>query len=199
MSDSFVRNNSAIGAQANVKENNGTINIGNSRSRLSATFERLEQEILNNTRKEVIDELLLYTTKLDGTKGLEEKLQDGGFQKMFIQKAIIQKEMYAKRATKYECYPAAQEIILSLFARIKNEFDVRIYPMIIKGADVPSIMQEVHKQIVSPILQMIEMNGANDQSLYFNMDHIYGMIYYLTGMCHLNWKDYDNNPLAELI
>lgn len=43
MSDSFVRNNSAIGAQANVKENNGTINIGNSRSRLSATFERLEQ------------------------------------------------------------------------------------------------------------------------------------------------------------
>lgn len=192
MSDSFVRNNSAIGAQANVKENNGTINIGNSRSRLSATFERLEQEILNNTRKEVIDELLLYTTKLDGTKGLEEKLQDGGFQKMFIQKAIIQKEMYAKRATKYECYPAAQEIILSLFARIKNEFDVRIYPMIIKGEDVPSIMQEVHKQIVSPILQMIEMNGANDQSLYFNMDHIYGMIYYLTGMCHLNWKDYDN-------
>ena len=192
MSDSFVRNNSAIGAQANVKENNGTINIGNSRSRLSATFERLEQEILNNTRKEVIDELLLYTTKLDGTKGLEEKLQDGGFQKMFIQKAIIQKEMYAKRATKYECYPAAQEIILSLFARIKNEFDVRIYPMIIKGEDVPSIMQEVHKQIVSPILQMIEMTGANDQSLYFNMDHIYGMIYYLTGMCHLNWKDYDN-------
>lgn len=192
MSDSFVRNNSAIGAQANVMENNGTINIGNSRSRLSATFERLEQEILNNTRKEVIAELLMYTTKLDGTKGLEEKLQDGGFQKMFIQKAIIQKEMYAKRATKYECYPAAQEIILSLFARIKNEFDVRIYPMIVTGVDVHLIMQEVHKQIVSPILQMIETNGANDQSLYFNMNHIYGMIYYLTGMCHLNWKDYDN-------
>ena len=192
MSDSFVRNNSAIGTQANVMENNGTINIGNSRSRLSATFERLEQEILNNTRKEVIDELLMYTTKLDGTKGLEEKLQDGGFQKIFIQKAIIQKEMYAKRATKYECYPAAQESILSLFARIKNEFDVRIYPMIITGVDVPLIMQEVHKQIVSPILQMIDTNGANDQSLYFNMDHIYGMIYYLTGMCHLNWKDYDN-------
>lgn len=192
MSDSFVQNDSTVGTQANVKENYGYISIGNSRSRLSATFERLEQEILNNTTQEVIDELLMYTTKLDGTKGLEEKLQDGGFQKMFIQKAIIQKEMYAKRATKYECYPAAQEIILSLFARIKNEFDIRIYPMIITGVDIPLIMQEVHKQIVSPILQMIEMNGANDQSLYFNMDHIYGMIYYLTGMCHLNWKDYDN-------
>ena len=192
MSDSFVRNDSTVGTQANVKENYGYISIGNSRSRLSATFERLEQEILNNTTQEVIDELLMYTTKLDGTKGLEEKLQDGGFQKMFLQKAFIQTEMYAKRATKYECYPAAQKIILSLFARIKNEFDIKIYPMISKGADVSSIMQEVHKQIVSPILQMIETNGANDQSLYFNMDHIYGMIYYLTGMCHLNWKDYDN-------
>lgn len=96
MSDSFVQNDSTVGTQANVKENYGYISIGNSRSRLYATFERLEQEILNNTTQEVIDELLMYTTKLDGTKGLEEKLQDGGFQKMFIQKAIIQKEMYAK-------------------------------------------------------------------------------------------------------
>lgn len=192
MNDPFVRNNSTIGAQANIKENNGTINIGNNRSRLSATFERLEKEILNNTTQEIIDELLMYTTKLDGTKGLEEKLKDGGFKKMFIQKATLQKEMYAKRATKYECHPAAQEIILSLFARIKNEFDIKIYPIISKGADVSYIMQEVHKQIVYPILQMIETNGAKDQSLYFNMDHIYGMIYYLTGMCHLNWKDYDN-------
>ena len=192
MSDSFVRNNSAIGAQANVKENYGSISIGNNKSRLAATFERLEKEILNNTTKEVIDDLLMYTTKLNGTKGLEEKLQDGGFKKMSIQKAIIQKEMYAKKATRYECNPAAQEIILSLFARIKNEFDIKIYPMILNGSDVSSIMQEVHRQIVSPILQMIETNGANDQSLYFNMDHIYGMVYYLTGMCHLNWKDYDN-------
>lgn len=192
MNDSFVRNDSTVCTQANVQYNNGTVNIGNSRSRLSATFERLEKEILANTTKEVIDDLLMYTTKLDGTKGLEEKLQDGGFKKSFIQKATLQKEMYAKKATKYECYPAAQEIILSLFARIKNEFDVRIYPMITRGADVSSIMQEVHNQIVSPILQMIEANGAEDQSLYFNMDHIYGMIYYLTGMCHLNWKDYDN-------
>lgn len=192
MNDSFVRNDSTVCTQANVQYNNGTVNIGNSRSRLSATFERLEKEILANTTKEVIDDLLMYTTKLDGTKGLEEKLQDGGFKKSFIQKATLQKEMYAKKATKYECYPAAQEIILSLFARIKNEFDVRIYPMITRVADVSSIMQEVHNQIVSPILQMIEANGAEDQSLYFNMDHIYGMIYYLTGMCHLNWKDYDN-------
>lgn len=192
MNDSFVRNDSAIGAQANVKENYGSISIGNNKSRLAATFERLEKEILNNTTKEVIDDLLMYTTKLDGTKGLEEKLQDGGFKKMFIQKAIIQKEMYAKKATRYECYPAAQKIFLDLFGRIKNEFDEEIYPLISKGVEVHIIMQQVRRQIVCPILHLIEANGENDQSLFFTMDHIYGMIYYLTGMCHLNWKDYDN-------
>jgi len=192
MNNPFVRNDSTVGAQANVQENLGTINIGNNESRLSATFERLEKEILRNTKKEVMDDLLMYKTKLNGTKDLEEKLQDGGFRNTFIQKAKTQKEMYAKKSTKYECYPAAQEIFLDLFARIKNEFDIKIYPMILNGADVSSIMQEVHKQIVCPILQMIETNGAKDLSLYFNMDHIYGMIYYLTGMCHLNWKDYDN-------
>ena len=192
MNETFVRNGSSVGSQVNVQENLGLINIGNNKSRMSATFERLEKEILDNTTKEVIDGLLMYNTKLNGTKDLEEKLQDGGFKKTFIQKATFQKEMYAKKATRYECYPAAQEIILGLFARIKNEFDIKIYPMISHGVDVSTIMQEIHKQIVCPILQMIEENGASDKSLYFNMDHIYGMIYYLTGMCHLNWKDYDN-------
>lgn len=192
MIDSFVRNDSTVGAQANVKDNYGTISIGNKKSRMAATFERLEKEILNNTTKEVVDELLMYTTKLDGTKGLEEKLQDGGFKKRFIQQAIMQKEMYAKKATRYECYPAAQEIIQDLFARIKNEFDVQIYPLISDGVEVSTIMQAVHRQIVCPIWKLIESNGENDQSLFFTMDHIYGMIYYLTGMCHLNWKDYDN-------
>ena len=53
-------------------------------------------------------------------------------------------------------------------------------------------MQQVHEKIVVPISDMLNANGAYDTYLNFNEDHIYGMIYYLTGMCHLNWKDYDN-------
>ena len=85
MNNPFVRNDSTVGAQANVQENLGTINIGNNESRLSATFERLEKEILRNTKKEVMDDLLMYKTKLNGTKDLEEKLQDGGFRNTFIE------------------------------------------------------------------------------------------------------------------
>lgn len=38
MIDSFVRNDSTVGAQANVNDNYGTISIGNKKSRMSATF-----------------------------------------------------------------------------------------------------------------------------------------------------------------
>lgn len=53
-------------------------------------------------------------------------------------------------------------------------------------------MKEIHKQIVLPIMNILNEDGENDMYLYLTVDHIYGMLYYLTGMCHLNWKDYDN-------
>ena len=100
--------------------------------------------------------------------------------------------MYAKIAMQYDCYPSAQKIIHSLFARIKHEFDDNIFPLIEGQQPLNIVMERIREKIVIPIRDMLEANGAHDSVLGFNEDHIYGMIYYLTGMCHLNWKDYDN-------
>ena len=54
------------------------------------------------------------------------------------------------------------------------------------------ILLALRINIVKPLMEKLERNGASDEYLRFSEDHIYGMIYYLTGMCHLNWKDYDN-------
>lgn len=191
MNDYFVHNDSSVESQVNIQNNQGNINLGK-RTRMSATFERLKKEICEHTTKEVMDDLMMYKTKLDGTKGLEEKLQDGGFNSASIQNAKWQKEAYAKKATKYECYPAAQDIFLDLFGRIKSDFYVNIYPLILQGYNISEIMKEIHKQIVLPIMNILNEDGENDMYLYLTVDHIYGMLYYLTGMCHLNWKDYDN-------
>lgn len=161
-------------------------------SRWESYFENLNKEILGNTRQEIIDDLLSYKTKLDGTKDLEEKLTDGHFKKSRITDATRQKEMYAKKATKYECYPSAQEINVNIFARIKNDFDTYVYPLIEEQLPLSEVMKAVHEKVVEPILRIIEENGAHDEYLKYTEDHIYGMVYYLTGMCHLNWADYDN-------
>lgn len=161
-------------------------------TRMNAYFQKLLDEIKGNVTDKVIDELLYYTTRLDGTKGMEEKLVDGGFKSSKIAEAKRRKELYAKKAMQYDCYPSAQHINLTLFSRIKNDFDTYIYPLIERGEELTLVMQQIHERIVTPIMTLLENNGAFDLHLRYTHDHIYGMIYYLTGMCHLNWKDYDN-------
>ena len=101
--------------------------------------------------------------------------------------------MYAKLAFQYDCYPSAQKIFHSLFARIKHEFDTSIFPLIEQKQPLNTVMEQIRLKIVIPIRDMLETNGAYDKYMGLNEDHIYGMIYYLTGMCHLNWKDYDDD------
>lgn len=161
-------------------------------TRMDAYFQSLLKEIENGITEDVFDALDYYKTKLDGTKDLEEKLTDGGFRPSRIAEAIRLKEMFAKIAMRYDCYPSAQKIIHSLFARIKHEFDDNIFPLIESQQPLNIVMKQIRESIVIPIRDMLEANGAHDTVLGFNEDHIYGMIYYLTGMCHLNWKDYDN-------
>lgn len=161
-------------------------------TRMSTYFQNLLDEIRGNITDEVIDELLWYNTKLDGTKGMEEKLADGGFRSRSIEEAKYYKQLYAKKAMQYDCYPSAQKIILNLFARIKHEFYTSVFPLIEAEQPLNTVMQQIREKIVTPIMELIEANGAYDKHLNFTEDHIYGMIYYLTGMCHINWKDYDN-------
>ena len=167
-------------------------NYRSNSSRLASDFERLRQEILKGVKQETIEELKYYITKLPGTRSAEEKLTDGGFKTSFIREAIRLKDLYARRATMYQDYPSAQQINLDLFSRIRHEFDDTIFPIIEGGADLSSVMHQIRTKIVNPIMQLLNENGAYDEHLHYSEDHIYGMIYYLTGMCHLNWKDYDN-------
>ena len=75
----------------------------------------------------------------------------------------------------------------------ESRFDRYIFPLIKEGESVTKVMQCTHEMIVEPLMKMLNENGEHDDDLRYTTDHIYGMIYYLTGLCHLNWKDYDND------
>jgi hypothetical protein len=194
MSDSQMNIGTAGSVNPNATSVNDTYNFYGTAlpTRMDAYFQSLLKEIENGITEDVFDALDYYKTNLDGTKDLEEKLTDGGFRPSRIAEAIRLKEMFAKIAMRYDCYPSAQKIIHSLFARIKHEFDDNIFPLIESQQPLNIVMKQIRESIVIPIRDMLEANGAHDTVLGFNEDHIYGMIYYLTGMCHLNWKDYDN-------
>lgn len=192
MNDSLVNNQGNVERQANVTNNTGSIYLS-SPNRWERKFRLLYEQITNEQRRnDIIDELKEYKTKLDGTKGLEEKLNDGYVPTSMIEKAVRQKESYAKKAEKYSCYTAAQEIDLELFAYIKDRFDVYVYPLICNKREYADVMKAIDINIVQPLYSILCENGGDDNFLNYNTNNIYGMIYYLTGMCHLNWTDYDN-------
>ena len=165
-------------------------NIYNSAAptRMSAYYRQLHQEILDKTPRDVLDDLLYYYTKQYDAKGVEEKLQDSGFTARSICVAMHQKQQFAKKASQFDCYPAAQEINLLFFTDIISAFSVYVAPMIESELPVDAVMERIHEKVVLPIMAKINENGEYDLDLHYTTDHIYGMIYFLTDMCHLNWK-----------
>ena len=168
-------------------------------SRMAADFERLREEIRKGVTQDIIDELKFYITELPGTKSVEEKLADGRFNEDQIFDAVCQKDMYARRAEQYQYYPSAQQIIFDLFSSIKNAFKTDIFPMIACGEELTVVMQAVRTNIVLDIKGKLEKMGSRDEYLHFSEDHIYGMIYYLTGMCHLNWAVYSKEDKTSTL
>ena len=187
-----VVNNGTVERQLNIDTNNGDI-YSHKPTYWENLFNRLKEQMSSEIRyHEIIEDLVEYRTKLDGTKGLEEKLRDGNIPARMILKALRQKDKYAKKADKFSCYEAAQQIDLQLFSMIKDKFEVFVYPMILKGASVNDIMITIETEIVDKARGILFSEGGNADSLNYTTDTIYGMLYYLTGMCHLNWTDYDN-------
>jgi hypothetical protein len=183
-----ITNNSPIDKQIIAA---GSIYLSK-KSRYAKRFEKLKSEFDNNERyQEVIEELEYYLTKLDGLN-LEKKLTDGGFNEKEIIKASKRKELYWKKYEKYKYYESAQKIDNDLFAKIKIDFETYIDPLIEAGEDKTKIMKIVLEKVVNPILILLNEEGEEDELLNYNAEEIYGMIYHLTGNCHLYWANYDN-------
>nr|WP_321375742.1 ABC-three component system protein [uncultured Bacteroides sp.] len=185
-----IDNLSTVSNQINIAENYGNLSLS-PKTRFSKRFEKLKNEIESNLQyKKILSDFEYYNTKLDG-KDMPSKLEDGGFSENYISKATLKKQKYAKKAEKYKFYESAQWIDCQLFAKIKLEFDTHVEPLINKGAERAIITQAVTEKVVKPVLDLINIEGENDDILNYDSEDILGMIYYLTGKCHINWKNYD--------
>lgn len=161
-----------------------------SESRLGGWFRRLNEEINNDIRlQKKLDDIKCYRTKMRHTIGLEAKLKDGGFSQSAINKARRLKMYFAKKSMRFQYYESAQRIDIYLFAKICHRFDTYILPNI-ESQPLSEINQMVYEMVVRPIVDEINANGSCDRHLCYTEDDIFGMLYYLTGNCHINWKEY---------
>lgn len=161
-------------------------------SRLASWFACLQEDFKNNVRlQKKMNDIMRYRTRLPHTIGLEQKLLDGGFAKKAIDKARRQKQSYAKKATKYQYYEMANKIDNYLFAIVSDHFDREVLPLIEDEKPLREINQAVYDKVVVPVMEELNAVGDSDTCLCYTLDDVFGMLYYLTGNCHINWAIYD--------
>lgn len=171
------------------------LHVSNTEHRLSRWFATLQDECRNDVRlQHKLDDIRRYRTRLPRTIGLEAKLRDGGFGQSDIAAALRSKQAFCKKSLRYQYFESAQRIDGYLFAKMSHLFDTYVMPLIREGQPQADIRQTVYEQVVMPIMEEINTYGADDLYLCYNEDDLYGMLYYLTGNCHINWTDYDVYP-----
>lgn len=188
MADQNVNNTGNVEKQVNTT---GDVYLNN-QTRWASKFQKLKEEVEKDIRFDTfIDDFTLYNTLLDG-KSMLEKLEDGGFNESELLQANIRKDKYAKKLVMRGLYETEQKIDVELFAFIKLNFETFIDPLIVNNSNKSIIKSTLNEKVVKPILDILNIEGKDDTFLNYNADDILGMVYFLTGKCHLNWKNYDN-------
>ncbi|MES3006621.1 MAG: ABC-three component system protein [Pseudomonadota bacterium] len=115
-------------------------------------------------------------------QGLEQKLLNANRNGQMVD-ASRQKELFAKQLHKHATSQAAQRIFLYLLGELLQRFRVYAKPIIEEEAPTCEIDRIVFEKVISPALQSLDRNVLD---LYH--DEIWGMVYYLTGNCHIRWS-----------
>jgi hypothetical protein len=143
---------------------------------------RAEQE-RSAVFRETIERLQHYTTPVVEMplKTLEEKLSDGKRTDL-LPLALVTKEMFTKKLLKHSFSESAQEMHAFLLAEVYTRFNDYVYVQIKDNAPKSVINHCIRESIVSPLLAIL---GENVLKHY--ADDINGMLYFLTGNCHIKW------------
>jgi hypothetical protein len=131
--------------------------------------------------KQTIERLQRWFRSEGDVIGLDEKLRLGEREDL-IALAIEAKDRFSKCLLRHEYSPAAQEIYAFLLAKTYQIFVSIIHPHICRGATAA----EIDKLLVSEVYDKVEVL-LEDNPLEIMPEEVMGMLYWLTGNCHLKW------------
>lgn len=157
-----------------------------SNTKLATLYNRLNEEFNSNKEiNHIIEDLLSYTTDTD-VIGLEEKIKNGGRER-YLNKIIWLKQEYRKKLERFQNYPSAQKIHTLILADVLHKFMTYIEPLIEKKPTEEELREKIDEFIIEPVFKVINEEGCDD-IMGLNKTDVHGMIYYLTGKCHIKWE-----------
>jgi ABC-3C protein len=154
-------------------------------SPMSRLIQKFHEEEKNNVQFNVtIDKLIQFQSCIDtgNVKGLEEKLSGTAFVSQ-LDSARRTKELFVKALAKHQFSESAQKIMAHLLADICQRFDLHVWPAIVAGFSSAQVNQMVQQHVIDPVKASLEENVLD-----FYAEEINGMLYFLTGNCHIKWN-----------
>ena len=182
MTDKFTAQTGNIvsGSQAGRDVN---IHGPDPRTTMRMLTQRFREELQDEAFREVIDSLQYYLdpSAPEGSFDLERKLS-AAQREANLSEATALKELFAKKLARHQLSPVAQEIFAWVLGHMQILFQVHVRPMIATGETPDVIDKVVLERVIEPAVVALE-----DNVLILNYQELRGMLYYLTGNCHIEW------------
>lgn len=134
--------------------------------------------------REFSEELNRFFSKalVKNFRNLEDKLTDGDREFLIIA-AMESKERLTKKIHRFSLYKSAQEIYTYLLVNIRTCFLHEVQSKIkSKKFSLHEIDDLVCSKIIEPFLHNLQ-----GSSLEIDRDELYGVLYFLTGNCYIEW------------
>jgi len=154
------------------------------RTTMRTLTRRFREEVQQDEAfRAVIDSLqyFLDPSAPDTSFDLETKLS-AAKRENDLSEATALKELFAKKLARHQLSPAAQQIFAWALGHLQISFQVHVRPMIISGEAPAAIDKVVFDKVIRPTIAELE-----DNVLILNYQELRGMLYYLTGNCHIEW------------
>jgi len=152
---------------------------------LQDLYDKFQSEKEENPElKEFCEELDYFNSIIDGNViGLEEKLRLGGRERL-LHYALDLKDRFHRKLFKSSQYSLiAQDINVYLLTKVRRGFMMEIYSLICNNESEEKINMLITERIIRPVQADLGINLFK-----YNEEDIMGMIFFLTGNCHIKWN-----------
>jgi hypothetical protein len=151
---------------------------------MGCLIEKLKRERENDRKfSETLAILKRYISPPPGESvdGLEFKVKAAN-REVLLDYAKRAKEVFAKKLMEHQFSETAQEILAYLLAEIYTRFHNHVLIAIQNRNSSQEVNLLVQTLVIDPVQALLEENP-----LCLYAEEINGMLYYLTGNCHIKW------------
>lgn len=187
--NSVSMTNATVGGKM-VGRDDKSLNVTTTYSKsayIEELYQKFQEEMTKDPElKSLCEELDYLNTPMQNETvvGLESKLTAAGRQSIVLYATEL-KEAFFKKLMKTAQYSlVAQDVNVYILTKIKRTFILEIFELIVAKESHTQIQMLIADRIIKPVMADLGINLFK-----YTEEDVMGMIFYLTGNCHLKWAE----------